>query len=445
MRDTKRDRFYKRLFEIVPGFLTWATIISLFVLAFIKPLWVAIFAITFDLYWAIRMMYLSMLMIFAYRRLAKERNLNWLEKSKSLGSVNALKQEDIYHAVLFPVHKEGLDILRPSIEALESSNYPTRSMIVVLSVEERAGSEAKNNALILKKEHERNFKHFLVTVHPKDIPGEIKAKGANATWGAKALKGLLDLEKIDYEHVVISCFDADTCVDKEYFGCLAYHYISSPNRTRSSYQPIPVYNNNIWHCRSVARLLELGSSFMQMIETMRVEKFVTFSSHSMSFRTLVEVGYWPLDMISDDSVIYWKCFLHFNGHYSVVPMYVTVSMDVATEDRLLPTIAKQYKQKRRWAWGIENFPYIAVGFMHNNRIPLITKIRRSLNVLESHYTWAVWAIIVTFVAPITLIFGGGLFRQTSMGYNLPSVSATLLDMSLLTMFISGFNRKISGR
>ena len=434
----RRDKFYKRLFEIIPGFLTWSTIIGLFALAFVKPLWVAIFVITFDLYWVIRMTYLSLLMLFAYRRLAKERNLDWLKKCESLKSMKGLAPGDIYHAVLFPVYKEGPDILKPSIESLEGARYPKEKMIVILSVEERAGPEAWDNALALKKEHQGNFRHFLVTSHPQDLPGEIKAKGANATWGAKALRNYLDSGKIDYEHVVISCFDADTCVDREYFGCLTYHYIISPDRTRSSYQPIPVYNNNIWHARSIARLLELGSSFMQMIETMRVEKFVTFSSHSMSFKTLVDVDYWPLDMISDDSVIYWKCFLHFNGRYSVVPIYVTVSMDVATEARILPTIVKQYKQKRRWAWGVENFPYIAVGFMHNKKIPLIVKVRRSFNVLESHYTWAVWAVIVTFVAPLPIIFGGGLFRQTSIGYNLPSVSATLLDMSLFTMLICIF-------
>jgi hypothetical protein len=337
--------------------------------------------------------------------------------------------------VLFPVYKEGPEILKPSIESIENSNYPKDKMIMVLSVEERAGKEVWNNALALKRAHEKNFWKFLVTAHPDGLPGEIKAKGANATWGAKALKGFLDSNKIDYEHVVISCFDADTCADREYFGCLTYHYITGADRTQSSYQPIPVYNNNIWHARSIARLLELGSSFMQLVETMRIEKFVTFSSHSMSFKTLVEVNYWPLDMISDDSVIYWKCFLHFNGHYAVVPMYVTVSMDVATENKILPTIVKQYKQKRRWAWGVENFPYLVVGFMHNKKIPLLTKIRRSLNILESHYTWAVWAIIVTFIAPLPIIFGGGLFRQTAMGYNLPSVSATLFNMSLFTLLI----------
>lgn len=438
MPDTKRNESYRRAFEIIPGLLTWTTIITLLILAFIKPLWVAIFVITFDLYWVIRMTYLSLLLLFAYRRLAKERYLDWQKRCEALGVIDGLSPRDIHHAVLFPVYKEGPEILTPAIQSLENTNYPKDKMIVVLSVEERAGAEARDNALALKKAHEKNFMEFIVTFHPADLPGEIKAKGANATWGAKALKDYLDTGKIDYEKVVISCFDADTCADREYFGCLTYHYISNPDRTRSSYQPIPVYNNNIWHARSVGRILELGSSFMQMVETMRIEKFVTFSSHSMSFKTLVDVGYWPLDMISDDSVIYWKCFLHFDGRYSVVPIYVTVSMDVATESRVLPTIIKQYKQKRRWAWGVENFPYIAVGFMNNNKIPLRTKIRRSLNMLESHYTWAVWAVIVTFVAPLPIIFGGGLFRQTAMGYNLPNVSATLFNMSLFTLLVCVF-------
>jgi len=433
-----KDRFYRRLFEIIPGFLTWATLGSLFILAFIRPLWVAIFVITFDLYWVVRICYLTFLLVFAYRRLGIEKKMDWLERCRSAGQVDGLEYKNIYHAVLFPAYKEGLDILIPSITALERSNYSREKMIVVLSVEERAGDEAWANALFLKEKFKGIFFHFMITRHPENIPGEVTVKGANAAWGAKELKNFLDTKKIDHEHVIISCFDADTCAEKEYFGCLAYHYITNPNRTHSSYQPIPVYNNNIWYARSIARILELGSSFMQMVETMRLEKFVTFSSHSMSFKTLVDVGYWPVDMISDDSVIYWKCFLYFNGDYSVIPMYVTVSMDVATEKGVIATIVKQYKQKRRWAWGVENFPYVMMGFMQNNRIPFLKKVRRAFNILESHYTWAVWAIIITFIAPLPLIFGGVLFRQTAIGYNLPSVSAALFRVSLFTIFVCMF-------
>jgi len=438
MRAMRRDRFFRRLFEIIPGALTWGTILGLLVLAFIKPVWVAIFVITFDLFWVIRVLYFSTLLVFAYRRLEREKRTDWIKRCARLGQIDDLKYESIYHAVLFPIYKEGPEILEASIEALIGSNYPKDKIIVALSVEERAGEEPYRAALSLMKKYGDSFFSFLVTRHPDGIAGEIKVKGANATWGAKVIKDFVDSRKIDYERVIMSCFDADTCVEREYFGCLTYHYLANPDRNRSSYQPIPVYNNNIWHARSIARILELGSSFMQMIETMRVEKFVTFSSHSMSFKTLLDVGYWPVDMISDDSAIYWKCFLHFNGHYTVKPIYVTVSMDVATEKKIIPTIIKQYRQKRRWAWGVENFPFLMMGFRRNNKIPISKKIRRAFNILESHYTWAVWAIIVTFIAPLTLLFGGGIFRQTAIGYNLPSVSAALFRVSLATLFICIF-------
>lgn len=429
------DNFYRRMYEIIPGLMTWSTLLGLVALSITKPLWAAIIIIVFDLYWAIRVVYLTTLMLFAYRKLAREKSIDWFSRCRTIGTVGGLDWLNIYHAVLFPVYKEGHDVLVPSIEALIHSNYPKDKMVVMLSVEERAGEKHRQDALALRDKYKGVFFDFLVTCHPDGIAGEVKAKGANATWGAKVLKEYFDSKSIGYENVIISCFDADTCAEKEYFGCLAYHYITNPKRTHSSYQPIPVYNNNIWYARSIARVLELGSTFMQMIETMRLEKFVTFSSHSMSFKTLVDVGYWPVDMISDDSVIYWKCYLYFDSDYTVIPMYVTVSMDVATEAKIMPTIAKQYKQKRRWAWGIENFPYLMMGFRKNNKIPVIKKIRRAANILESHYTWALWAIIITFIAPLPIIFGGGLFRQTAIGYNLPSVAAALFRISVLTMFI----------
>ena len=431
MRDN--NYFYRRLFEMIPGFLTWLTLGSLFIFAFIKPLWVAIFVITFDIYWVIRVGYLTLLLLFAYRRLEKAKKIDWLKKCEGAGTQYGLQLSDLYQAVLFPIYKEDFSVLNQSLSAIEQANYSKEKIIIVLSVEERGGDAVWENASRLLEKYSASFFKFIITKHPDGLPNEMQFKGANATWGAKVLKDFVDSKKIDYEKIVISCFDADTCAEREYFSCLAYHYITNPRRTRSSYQPIPVYNNNIWQARSIARILELGASFMQMIETMRLEKFVTFSSHSMSFKTLVDIDYWPVDMISDDSAIYWKCFLHFNGDYSVMPMYVTVSMDVATEKGVLDTMVKQYKQKRRWAWGVENFPYVMMGFLHNDKIPISKKLRRAFHLLEGHYTWAVWAIIVTFIAPLPLIFGGGLFRQTAIGYNLPSVSATLFRVSLFTL------------
>jgi uncharacterized membrane protein len=155
----------------------------------------------------------------------------------------------------------------------------------------------------------------------------------------------------------------------------------------------------------------------------------------MSFKTLVDVGYWPVDMVSDDSVIYWKAFLFYKGDYRVIPLYTTVSMDIAYTKGFFKTIKMQYKQKRRWAWGVENFPFLINGFLNDRDIPLIKKIRRGFHLLESHVTWAVWAVILVFIGPLPIIFGGAFFNQMAIGYNLSKLTGLLFNFTLFTSFV----------
>ncbi len=426
-----RNERIRRAAEIIPGFLSWGIIILLIFLAIVNPVSCAVVIIIFDFYWIIRTAYLTTLLVMAHHKLYRQKDKDWLFESRSLGLGDKL--DNLYQLIIFPVYKEGLDILRPSLEALEKCNYPKEKMIVVVAFEER-NLRSRENARILESEFSKGFFRYLSTFHPDGLDGEGRTKGANATWAAKRAGELLQAARINNEDVIVSCFDADTCVDQEYFGCLSFHFLTSPQRHQASYQPIPVYNNNIWQAPSFARLVEISSSFCQMIESMRLEKFVTFSSHSMSFKTLVDIDYWPVDMVSDDSVIYWKAFLFFGGNYRVVPLYITVSMDVAYSSNFFKTIRMQYKQKRRWAWGVENFPFLVNGFISAEGIPLMKKIRRGFHLLESHVTWAVWAIILVFIGPLPLVLGGAFFNQMSIGYNLPRITGLLFNFTFIASF-----------
>ena len=424
-----KAKILKRVFEIIPGGLSWGIIILLVILSIVHPVASAIVIITFDFYWIIRTVYLTTLLIIAHHRLFRQRNEDWLARCLALSQNKSW--QDLRQLVIFPVYNEGLEVLRPSLVALSASHYPKGKIIVVMAFEER-NLYAHDNALALEKEFGGEFGAYLSVFHPDGLPGESRTKGANATWAAKAAKKFIDAQGITCDHVVVSCFDADTCVEPEYFGCLSYYFLTSDKPHQASYQPMPVYNNNIWKAPSFARLVEISGSFCQMIESMRLEKFVTFSSHSMSFKTLVEVDYWPRNMISDDSVIYWKGYLHYNGDYRVVPLYITVSMDVAYSNNIWRTMVVQYKQKRRWAWGVENFPFVAIGFMENKNISLFKKLRRLFHLLESHVTWAVWAVILVVIGPLPIFFGGKFFSQMAIAYNLPKITGLLFQFTLLT-------------
>jgi len=421
----------KRTFEIAPAFISWSILVIFMLFAFLRPMEYAFFIITFDIFWVIRLIYLTSLLVIAHRRLNKEKNKNWLSLTQTL--IN-YRRHDIYQAVIFPVYKEGPQVLIPSLEALKNTNYPKHKMIVVMAFEERV-KDSGEKADILESRYKDCFFAFLSTFHPDGITGQMRTKGANATWAAKKLKEFVDKQKIKYEDVIVSCFDADTCVEKEYFGCLLYHYLTADNPLRCSYQPMPVYNNNIWYAPSFARIIEITSSYYQLIDSMRLEKFITFSSHSMSFKTLIDVGYWPVDKISDDSLIYWKAYLHYNGDYKVVPMYITVSMDVAYGKNLLQTLIVQYKQKRRWAWGIEVFPYVMLKFRGNKAIPFKIKLRKAFHILDSHISWATWGIILTIISPLPIIFSANLFKGAVIGFNLPRITGVLFNLTNITILL----------
>ncbi|MDD5669460.1 MAG: hypothetical protein PHE58_05465, partial [Candidatus Omnitrophica bacterium] len=269
----RASRRIKRYFEIIPGVVTWSILVFLVFLAVVKPVTCALIVIVFDFYWIIRSAYLTTLLIMAHHKLRGQKNIDWEAACRELGQDKNWRE--IYQLVLFPVYKEGIDILRPSLESLKYSRYPKDRLIVVLSFEGRY-PQARETAAILEKEFEHEFFAYVTTVHPDGLPGERRVKGANATWGARKAKEFINAKGIAYDRVIISCFDADTCVDKGYFGCLTHHFLTNAKPHQASYQPIPVYNNNIWHAPSFARLVEISSSFCQLIESMRLEKFVTF-------------------------------------------------------------------------------------------------------------------------------------------------------------------------
>ncbi len=274
-----------------------------------------------------------------------------------------------------------------------------------------------------------------MTIHPKDIPGETATKGANATYAAKIIKSYLENKGYDPKNIIISCFDADTCPDKNYFSCLAYNFLVNPKRYQTSFQPLPVYSNNIYTAPAFARVIETGSTFWQLIEGMRYEKFITFSSHSMSFDTLVNVDYWPVDLISDDSLIFWKCFLKYKGDYSTFPLDVPVYMDIAVGKNLFDTVKVQYKQKRRWAWGVENFVFLSLHFLNDDDIPFFTKLRKLYQILDGHINWATWAIIISFITPLILLWGKITLKNSLALFNLSYINSVVFNSLTFILFL----------
>jgi hypothetical protein len=373
------------------------------------------------------------------RRLKKAivRNKHILKETEKLIPIESeiWDWKDIVHVVLFPTAGEPADVIEPAIQSIMDSNFPKDQVIVLLATEEREPEETRLPKVeYLTKKFEGVFKEFLVTTHIV-ADGEMKCKASNAGFAARELQKYLDAKGIDYTKVVFSNFDCDSVAHPEYLAALTYSYITTPKRLQRAYQPLPMYHNNIWDTNAFVRLVVTGSSFWHLYQSTRQE-MVTFSSHSEPFDTLVKVNFWPVNMISEDSVIYWKCLAYFHGDYQVEPIHLPVSLDAVLAPTYLKTLENQYRQKRRWAYGIENFPVTMRALWPDKGIKLWTKMRITFEMLEGHYSWATTSFILTFLGWLPIFLGGEAFRQSVLAHNLPFVTRMLLTLGMSGLLIS---------
>jgi len=426
-----KEKILYRLLEIFPGFLSWGALISAIFLSWLAPVVVAIFIILFDLYWLLKISYLAFHQIVSFLQMKKNLKIDWLEKLSQIKN-----WQKVYHLIILPVFKEKKEIVEESLKAILDSKYPKDKMIIVLALEERRDGIQKMAEEIGKKFSKKFFK-FLVTIHPKDLPGEIAGKGSNEAFAVKEAKEkIIGPLKIPSENIIVSGFDIDTKPYPHYFSCLAFHYLTAKKPQKSSYQPIPIYNNNIWQAPAFSRVVATSGTFWQMMQQERPEILSTFSSHSMPFKILEEVGY-PKNVISDDSRIFWKAYLFYDGDYNVTPLHYPVSMDAVLARNLPRTIINQYRQQRRWAWGCADIPFLFFGFFKNTKISLSEKLRHSINILDGFWSWSTSSLLIFFLGWLPLILGGEKFNVTLLSYNLPRLVSNLMTLAMIGMIISG--------
>jgi hypothetical protein len=488
--ENPKEHRIQRILEIIPGVLTWITLLGMVFFSMIVPIWVAVFIIIFDIYWIFRTIFIAYFSVEGYRKLARGKKIDWWERcqnisnpenyaklikekinqyKESLKEKSILKKKErkiikkelknqnsyleevkklekikdqildwrsIIHVILFPTAGEGPEVIEPAIQAIADSNFPKEQFIVILATEEREPEEKRIKKINYLTEKFRGvFRDFIVTTHLV-AKGEMKCKASNATFAAKKLVKYLEEKNIDFKKVIFSNFDCDSVVHEQYFAALTYKYITDPKRLQRSYQPLPMYHNNLWDTNAFVRVIVTGSSFWHIFQSTRQEGMVTFSSHSEPFDTLYRVNFWPVNMISEDSVIYWKCFAYYNGDYKVEPIYLPISLDAVLAENYWKTIVNQYKQKRRWAYGIENFPIIMRSIGPNRKIRLWKKIKVAFEMLEGHHSWATASFILAILGWLPLIFGGEQFNQSVLAHNLPLFTRYLMTLAMMGLVVS---------
>ncbi len=463
----RKRTYQERFWEILPGLQFWTVFCCAIYFSYAKPIWAAIFIICFDFYWLLRAINASLHLIASYFKFKVAVKLDWLsfvqnfnqlpeliarietanqknpskflqELLKKLKSVKNSGQIipnflDYYQLVLIPFVNEPEEVLDHSLGAIANSAYPKDKIIILLASEDRAGETAKQTANSLKHKYENQFFKFFITSHPDNLPGEIKGKSANATYAVKNILPDLAKLQIGVEQVLVSNFDSDTIIHPQYFARVMFEFLLADKPYQKSYQPIAIYNNNIWDSPALIRVIALSS--WQFTESNRPDRLKTFSSHTMTLKALVEVGFWKKDIVNEDEFIYWQCFLHYQGDYQVVPLFLPVSLDTCLAETFWQTCKNQYKQKRRWAYGVEYYPHL-IWPLIKCKTTFYWKFYKLFQYTETHFTWATASLMIAILGWLPLFIGRENFTESVIAFNLPLVTQSLMRIALLFLIFS---------
>ncbi|MCA9358211.1 glycosyltransferase family 2 protein [Candidatus Kaiserbacteria bacterium] len=426
-----KDRRFYRFLEILPGVAAWGTIIGIILASMYAPFFAAYFIIAFAIYWVLKTIFLSYHVRYNWKRLKHHMELDWGKL------ITRFEYDHFYHLVIFPFYEEPREVLEGAIQGLKKSKYNPERLIVVLAAEERAGEEATALATEMEVKYGKDFGHFLVTTHPANTLGEIAGKGSNTHHALHEVKRkVIDVHNIPLKDVLVSIFDVDTVIYPDYFNCLIWYFMTVENPYKSAFQPVPLFTNNLWDAPALSRVMAMSSTFWQMIMQERPDKAATFSSHSVSFQALYEIGYGQPNVVSEDSRIYWNLLVANDGYFDVISLSYPIAMDATTAPSMWGTVKNIYKQHRRWTYGVENWVYLIYHFTKNKNIPL--KRRWSIALLQGEGYWSlVTNPIMLFIlgwAPIFL--GTREFHETVLSYELPLMVRNLLIVAMGGLVVS---------
>ncbi|MCB9802640.1 glycosyltransferase family 2 protein [Candidatus Nomurabacteria bacterium] len=431
MTKKQRDYYLYRGLEIIPGFLVWATFIFAITVSIINPLLGIYVIIAFDVYWILRIAYLSIFLLiswFKYRKTIKTDWWNFLQH-------NQLKWQEYYHLIFLPTAGEPFEVVDRTFSNLAKSKYDHKKMIIILGGEEGLKDHFEPIRRKIEEKYSSVFYKILVTLHPKDLPGELRGKGANLYHMGRQIKKYVDQNDFDYKKLIVSAFDVDTITHPEYFAYLTHKFLSHKNPYQTSFQPMAFYHNNVWGSDPFTKVVANSTTFWLLTDLARPDRLFTFSSHSMSWQALVDVGFWQNNIVTEDSRIFLQCFIKYDGNYQTEPMHIPVSMNSPYIGPFWKSMVNQYKQMRRWAWGVEHFPYMVWRFSKKKKIPLKKKIIYIWNQTEGVYSWATAPIIILIMGQLPLYVAELKGTTNALTQNAPLVLQTLMTSGMFGLLI----------
>ncbi len=455
----EKDWRYK-FFEKLPGLLTYTVLLLPFVLSLVNPRLTVFFIIFYLLMWFMRAIAMNIRVLQGWRTMQQHMKLNWLQLLKELEEEGVhdpeakrpqwhydnllrlkvkpalVKPSEIIHVIIVATYNETRAILEPTIQAILEANYNMSKVVLVFAYEGRDGAKAEQPVLELAAEYGHLFRHVLTFKHPL-TPDEVRGKGGNLNFAGRHIEKFFQKEGIDPLTVVVTTLDADHRMHPNFLAGLTYTYCVAPDPVRNSFQPIPMFTNNIWDAPAPMRVIATGNSFWMVVLALRPHILRNFASHSQSLQALIYTNFWSARTIVEDGHQFWRTYFAFDGKHDVYPIFLPIYQDAVLAETYLKTLKAQFIQIRRWAWGASDIAYVAYkGYLTKNKLPKLDLTFKFLRLIEGHVSWATAPLILAFSAFIPLIFN----PRDIAANQLPIIASRIQQVAMVglvvTMFLS---------
>lgn len=454
-----------RFFEMLPGMITWSLLALPFVLSAINPRLSIIFILGYIMLWFAKAIGLNIRAIQGYRLLMQHQKLPWSEllEDMRLGEVRKHNQvipswhkdtldrlrdtpspidpDNILHAIMIAAYNETIEVLEPTVQSVINSDYDMQKVILIFAYEGRDGARSEPAVLELVDKYKGKFKHIIAAKHPL-TDKEIRGKGGNITFAARELVKYVNKNKIDPLHVIVTTLDSDNRPHNRYLAALSYLYAATNEPLYVSYQPIPIYTNNIWDAPAPMRVIATGNSFWNIVLSTRHHMIRNFSAHAQSLQTLIDTNFWSVRTIVEDGHQFWRTYFRYDGKHEVYPLYVPIYQDAVLSSTYIKTLKAQFIQLRRWAWGASDISFVAEkGFFSKNKVPKIDLVFKFARLLEGHITWAVAPLILALSAFVPRLLnprelGATGFVTDQLPYMVSRIQTIALVGITVTLFLS---------
>lgn len=454
----EKTRSYRWL-ERMPAMMSWTLLAMPFILSLISPSLAAFFILGYLLIWFFRGVGLNIRVIQGYNTMKKHEKLPWKHMLEDVenGEVTvknapkwhaaniqrldvlpgAVKPSEAVHAVIIAVYNESREVVEPTIESVLKSDYPMKNVILYIAYEERGGEQVAEMVKDLVKKYRKHFMFAEAVEHPKDLPNEVIGKGGNITFAARVLQECLEEREIDPQRVLVTTLDSDNRPHKQYLNALTYTFSLCPEPKLVSFQPVPIYTNNIWDVPALMRVIATGNSFWNLVLSLRPHMIRNFSAHAQSMAALIDTDFWSVRTIVEDGHQFWRTYFRYDGKHEVYPIYVPIYQDAVLAEGYRRTLKAQFIQIRRWAYGCSDIAYVwTKGWLTPNDVPRRDLIAKTGRLMESHLSWATGPILL-----LTAAFVPVLFNPDNIAANqLPNMASYVQRVAMIglaiTMFLS---------